>query len=1140
MPLSREPKASAPGEERAQCEGMKIVKSEKSAKGRKSLRALSCLFLAVVSLCSLPTHAGASGDALAGALADRLVRETGRTKGVCLVLGPRDGQLALAITRRSEFMVHVLTADQAALTAVRRTLDVDDLYGPRVSAEEGDLRRLPHPDYLANLVVCELPTDAKQDAAVCAEAMRVLQPGGLVAFGRPERATPDRDLSAADRKRGSAPLMSFRWGLPPFLGPQPSAWLAGGEPHDGAEVARDSGADALRRRLAAAGLMLDQVIELNGAWALLRRSRPKEMGEWTHERCGPHNNLCVEDTLVKVPFQTLWINAPRDFTKFGIVLAASGRYILRHGGITHTGLWQPSETPDLVQVFDGFNGTRLWEKPLRRPGGSGLVAVGDALYAEAGGTLYALSAVDGRPLWSHAAPNAADTMIEWIAYAMSNDTLVAALSNAPRKMNAVPPAQVLVGLAPPDGAVRWRVNEPAGIASIAAGDGLVFAAIAGRQVAAFDLATGRERWRTEHPARGALRLHRGRLYLDSGVLAAADGALVSRQAPRGILIGNQVVSGGLGPIGGDGAITAADLESAARTHLIAVPRDPFSPKTGIPDGGIYGRCIQHTASTYCYFFHQGGTVIGDLLGRRLFPVEAFRSNCRTGVIAGNGLVYNSASGCGCTLAVRGSVALVPVSEGLHSAKPEAEAPQLEKGPAFDQPIAVDDTADSWPCFRGRATRDCRAPTAPPGALSETWRVRLPGRLTPPASATGLVFVGTDRHAVYALDAATGAIRWRYVTGGAIDVTPACWRGRVYAGSQDGHVYGLRADTGALIWRFRGAPLTRKALVFGRLESLWPIGGGVIVEDRDKSAAGVAYFYAGRCSYDRVFVYALDAATGAVLWMNDKAGQAVEVTGSAGGISPHGVSPSGVLAASNDLLYVPHGPTFPAGIRKSDGRLLFWNRRGDSRERSNINIQALGGWRLSLGGGFLFAGGHNPFTDHRQHYIALDARSGRIWGQDDPRFFPQVLRDATGKTLMPQNYKWGMAAVNFGGGIAPVVANGGIFTFDDRQTTYSDLAQSLARQFGAVPNAALVRWTRAGATDALIVADRVVLAAGGKTVQALSLADGRPLWSATLSTAGPVLPDGLALAAGRLFAVTASGELAALAPRSNAALVEKPN
>jgi len=55
-------------------------------------------------------------------------------------------------------------------------------------------------------------------------------------------------------------------------------------------------------------------------------------------------------------------------------------------------------------------------------------------------------------------------------------------------------------------------------------------------------------------------------------------------------------------------------------------------------------------------------------------------------------------------------------------------------------------------------------------------------------ANGVVYIGSGGGGVYALNAGTGALLWRYTTGGSVESSPAVANGVVYVGSLDGNVY----------------------------------------------------------------------------------------------------------------------------------------------------------------------------------------------------------------------------------------------------------------------------------------------------------------------------------------------------------------
>ncbi|HYE99704.1 MAG TPA: PQQ-binding-like beta-propeller repeat protein [Planctomycetota bacterium] len=233
----------------------------------------------------------------------------------------------------------------------------------------------------------------------------------------------------------------------------------------------------------------------------------------------------------------------------------------------------------------------------------------------------------------------------------------------------------------------------------------------------------------------------------------------------------------------------------------------------------------------------------------------------------------------------------------------------------------------WPMWRRDAGRTARSPASLPEPLHLQWSRALPP-LTPafrnprlqfdrgyePVVAGKTLFVGSSRtDAVVALDTDTGRETWRFTTDGPVRFAPAVRRDRVFVGSDDGHLYCLDAASGARVWSFRAVPSNRKVLGNGRLISVWPVRGGPVVAD-DR-----VYFAAGVWPMEGVFVYALDAATGRVVWLNDR-------TGHLYGIQPHaaeaigGLSPQGYLVVDGDDLHVPCGTALPATFDRRSGAL----------------------------------------------------------------------------------------------------------------------------------------------------------------------------------------------------------------------------
>ncbi|MFF9403827.1 PQQ-binding-like beta-propeller repeat protein, partial [Streptomyces sp. NPDC014744] len=72
-----------------------------------------------------------------------------------------------------------------------------------------------------------------------------------------------------------------------------------------------------------------------------------------------------------------------------------------------------------------------------------------------------------------------------------------------------------------------------------------------------------------------------------------------------------------------------------------------------------------------------------------------------------------------------------------------------------------------------------------------WAYATDGKVqSSPAVVDGVVYIGSDDHHLYALDAATGNKKWAYATDGKVQSSPAVVDGVVYIGSDDHHLYAL--------------------------------------------------------------------------------------------------------------------------------------------------------------------------------------------------------------------------------------------------------------------------------------------------------------------------------------------------------------
>jgi outer membrane protein assembly factor BamB len=145
-----------------------------------------------------------------------------------------------------------------------------------------------------------------------------------------------------------------------------------------------------------------------------------------------------------------------------------------------------------------------------------------------------------------------------------------------------------------------------------------------------------------------------------------------------------------------------------------------------------------------------------------------------------------------------------------------------------------------------------------------------------------VYVGCDDGYLYALDATTGVLKWKYATGGAIRSSPTLYNGTVYFGSGDGYFYAIDSANGSLHWKYQTAgacnssPTVANAIVYfntpGYLLALDAVTGQVKWQyaTADQYATTQSPTVANGIVYDEAFegmftIGALDATTGALQW-----------------------------------------------------------------------------------------------------------------------------------------------------------------------------------------------------------------------------------------------------------------------------------
>lgn len=339
----------------------------------------------------------------------------------------------------------------------------------------------------------------------------------------------------------------------------------------------------------------------------------------------------------------------------------------------------------------------------------------------------------------------------------------------------------------------------------------------------------------------------------------------------------------------------------------------------------------------------------------------------------------------------------------------------------------------------------------------------------------LYFGSSVDNKVYSLHAATGKVRWAFFTGGPVRLAPTVYKGRVYVGSDDGYVYCLRASDGRLIWKFHGAPNERRILGSDKMISLWPIRTSVVVDD------DTAYFGAGVFPAERVYMYAVRAADGELIWKND--------TLSDQAAGRHDFSPQGYLLASEKYLFAPSGRRSPACFDRQDGRFLH----DVLGERVGVGTYAL------LTDDLIYSGTQNTVAGYEQE-------SGEATFAWSPGRCLIVTPDA-----------------------AYLLNSAGVIAVDR-------IAYEQKEEKDAAALEACTTWRHEGkGLHAMILAGELLVAGGEDQVVAIDKATGRELWTGQVRGK----TKGLATAGGRVFASTDQGNIHCFGKGAAAPAAAKP-
>ncbi|MCP4212850.1 MAG: PQQ-binding-like beta-propeller repeat protein [Halieaceae bacterium] len=739
-------------------------------------------------LLSLTIHsvaAGATSDAKnASSLVADVVKQTGRTGGLVVLLDNGDTALADAFSNRPQFLLQTLTSTEARYLQLRDHVRVqsDDARATAMTYAPG---RLPYADGIVSIFVAEN-------------------------FG------PEQGIGVADLVR--------------CLSPDGKAFLHVSTQHE----------SWLKKQLPAKEAELERTRIQGQSWTVVTKRRPAGMDEWPQYRHDSARSRTSDDQLAGPPVHLRWIDGQRRSRSHkghpnGAVSAGGRNFMLADEGPR---FYVAPAQPVLI-CRDAYNGLVLWRRELpivknatqdlnRTFSQAAMCATTDRLYCvlEPGGKLHALDALSGKTItvFEHNPTNVL----------LVGDRLVLTGGGPVRVVDRN------------SGKTIWTSKQTSD--NVVVQDGFVYAYLEGGEIACQRMTDGKKVWQQKYEALSDPKLKdiRLRTVIDGVLICgtakdptsiygmnAKDGAYLWSRPFTMYAHGENFLD--FFRLNGEIWVRG---EQTLDPRIGKKTKNPnwsgLDPRTGkiirkIPIKGYNKGCAPDTATAK--YLICGKYSFIDFKTGELTNTAAGRSVCGHGWMPANGMLYTFPTDCQCNPFLRGDIGMAPGSpKAPDSINPKAG--RLIKGPAYGVKLKAPAAAkEDWPIYRGTAERGGYVATQVPAKPKVAWKAQIGGRLTSPVIADGKVVVSNvDSHSILAFDSRSGKPLWKFVAGNRVDQSPTYARGRFVFGCRDGSVYCLNADDGQLVWRYQAAPADPLIVAYGRIESARPILGSVLVEN----------------------------------------------------------------------------------------------------------------------------------------------------------------------------------------------------------------------------------------------------------------------------------------------------------------------